>query len=422
MKNTVLQNDWYGREKISKILLKVAPPVMLAQLIQALYNIVDSFFVGMYSNDALTALSVIYPMQLVIIALAVGTGVGVNTYMARKYAQERPKDAEAAAGCGTVLALVSWALFAALSLIFMRPYVKTSATSPEAVEYAVIYGNIVCAGSIGVFLEGNWTKVHQARGNMRRPMIAQITGALTNIILDPILIFGIGPAPEMAVIVSVGAVCKPPELRHMRRFINRIYFFGYSSILMQLLYTVYILALNIILAGFSDAAVTVLGLYYKLQSFFFIPTSNVHRAGPQLQLCKGRRTALPSDDEFVLPYIVGVHAARHRLLCFLPRSDDPPVFRQLSSHRNRENRLSDNRCGIRFRGIRNHHAHLLSGDRQGRAEHVPFPSPSDILPYPDILGILARRTQLHMARFSAVRNDLGCRGACHVPCGVEKME
>ena len=91
MKNTVLQNDWYGREKISKILLKVAPPVMLAQLIQALYNIVDSFFVGMYSNDALTALSVIYPMQLVIIALAVGTGVGVNTYMARKYAQERPK-------------------------------------------------------------------------------------------------------------------------------------------------------------------------------------------------------------------------------------------------------------------------------------------------------------------------------------------
>ncbi len=287
MKNTVLQNDWYGREKISKILLKVAPPVMLAQLIQALYNIVDSFFVGMYSNDALTALSVIYPMQLVIIALAVGTGVGVNTYMARKYAQERPKDAEAAAGCGTVLALVSWALFAALSLIFMRPYVKTSATSPEAVEYAVIYGNIVCAGSIGVFLEGNWTKVHQARGNMRRPMIAQITGALTNIILDPILIFGIGPAPEMgvagaaaatvigqicaAVIVSVGAVCKPPELRHMRRFINRIYFFGYSSILMQLLYTVYILALNIILAGFSDAAVTVLGLYYKLQSFFFIP-------------------------------------------------------------------------------------------------------------------------------------------------------
>lgn len=251
MKNTVLQNDWYGREKISKILLKVAPPVMLAQLIQALYNIVDSFFVGMYSNDALTALSVIYPMQLVIIALAVGTGVGVNTYMARKYAQERPKDAEAAAGCGTVLALVSWALFAALSLIFMRPYVKTSATSPEAVEYAVIYGNIVCAGSIGVFLEGNWTKVHQARGNMRRPMIAQITGALTNIILDPILIFGIGPAPEMgvagaaaatvigqicaAVIVSVGAVCKPPELRHMRRFINRIYFFGYSSILMQLL-------------------------------------------------------------------------------------------------------------------------------------------------------------------------------------------
>lgn len=260
---------------------------MLAQLIQALYNIVDSFFVGMYSDDALTALSVIYPLQLILIALAVGTGVGVNTYMARQYAYGHPEEAENAAATGMVLGVVTWALLSAVCTAIMRPFVLLGATAPDAVEYAVTYGNIVTVGSIGLLLEGNWTKVHQARGNMRRPMVAQIVGALTNIVLDPLLIFGIGPFPEMgvagaalatvigqcvaAVIVAFGAVYKPPACKKLLHCAGQIYRLGYSSILMQSLFTVYILALNVILAKFSDAAVTVLGLYYKLQSFFFIP-------------------------------------------------------------------------------------------------------------------------------------------------------
>ncbi len=280
---TLQANDYYGREKISKILLRIAPPVMIAQLIQSLYNIVDSFFIGMYSDDALTALSAIYPLQLIIIALAVGTGVGVNTYMARKYAHNSPRDADDAAGTGMVLALLTWAVFTAVALPIMRPYVMTSAGADSAVDYAVTYGNIVSVGSIGVFLESCWTKVHQARGNMRRPMAALVIGSVLNIILDPLLIFGAGLGVAgaayatvagqvcAAVIVSFGAVKKPPDIRKMLHFAKRIYFFGYSSILMQALYTVYILALNIILAGFSDSAVTVLGLYYKLQGFFFIP-------------------------------------------------------------------------------------------------------------------------------------------------------
>ncbi len=281
MENTA--SDYYGRESIGRILLRIAPPVMIGQLIQSLYNIVDSFFIGKYSSDALTALTVIYPLQLIIIALAVGTGVGVNTYMARKYAHNSPQDADDAAGTGMVLELLSWAVLAVLALIFMRPYVMTSATSEAAIDYAVTYGNIVSIGSIGVFLEGNWTKVHQAKGNMRRPMAALILGAVLNIILDPILIFGAGMGIAgaaaatvagqvlAAVITAFGAVKKPPKFKRMLHFVKRIYFFGYSSIFMQVLYTVYILALNIILAGFSDAAVTVLGLYYKLQGFFFIP-------------------------------------------------------------------------------------------------------------------------------------------------------
>ncbi len=281
------ENDFFGKEKISKILMQIAPPVMLAQLIQALYNIVDSFFVGRYSANALTALSVIYPLQLIIIALSVGTGVGLNTYMAREYAHENPRAADEAAGTGVVLAFSTWAVFAAISALVMRLYVQTSVTSPEAITDAIVYGRIVCIGSLGSFLEGCWTKVHQAQGNMRLPMVAQIVGALTNIVLDPILIFGFGAIPALgvagaalatiigqfatAMITGIRGYRRPPRREQMGRYASRIYKLGYPSILMQALYTVYIVGLNMILAGFSDAAVTVLGLYYKLQTFFFIP-------------------------------------------------------------------------------------------------------------------------------------------------------
>lgn len=282
--NLTQESDFFGKEKITRILLQIAPPVMLAQLIQALYNIVDSFFVGHYSANALTALSVIYPLQLIIVALAVGTGVGLNTYMARKYAQHTPEAADATAGTGIVLALGTWAIFAVVSGLFLGPYVRTSASSPEAIADAIVYGRIVCIGSLGAFLEGCWSKVHQAQGNMRLPMVAQIVGAVTNIILDPLLIFGLVPALGVAgaalatvagqimaaIITGLQGYRRPPRQR-MTHYARQIYKLGYPSILMQALYTVYIVGLNMILAGFSDAAVTVLGLYYKLQTFFFIP-------------------------------------------------------------------------------------------------------------------------------------------------------
>ncbi len=288
MEKELDSDSYFGSAKISKILRDIAPPVMLGLLIQALYNIVDSFFVGQYSVAGLTALSVIFPVQFVAIALAVGTGVGVNTYMARKYAQGRAQDADAAAGTGMVLELATWALFAAVCYVFMRPYVLTSASEEAAVAAAVTYGNIVCVGSLGLFLEANWTKVQQASGGMRLPMLAQVAGALVNIVLDPLLIFGAGPVPAMGIAGAAYATVagqlaaaaitffkgwrRPPvSLAAFCHYAGRIYAYGYSSILMQASCTVYIVILNIILAGFSDAAVTVLGLYYKWQTFFFIP-------------------------------------------------------------------------------------------------------------------------------------------------------
>ena len=283
----VPDRSFFETESIWRILLRIAPPVMLAQLIQALYNIVDSYFVGKYSGSGLTALSVIYPLQLIIIALAVGTGVGVNTQMAKSYARSQEESTDHTAGTGMILAAASWAIFATAALLTMEPYVRTSATDAQAIEYAVTYGNIVCAGSLGIFLESTWSKVHQAGGNMFLPMLAQVSGAVVNIILDPILIFGVGPIPALgitgaavatvigqftaAAIVAPHGFRRPPVLRKMGYHVRMIYRLGFPSIFMQLLFTVYIVALNVILAGFSDAAVTVLGLYYKLQSFFFIP-------------------------------------------------------------------------------------------------------------------------------------------------------
>ena len=282
-----MEAEIYGKEKISKILLKIAPPVMLAQLIQALYNIIDSLFVGKYSEEGLTALSIIYPIQLLMIAIAVGTGVGVNTAMAYYLGMGKKKKAFDVAGVGSPLAVALWALFAVFFYFFLPVYARMSTDSELVISYVIRYGRIVCVAGIGLFCESIWTKILQANGDMKTPMTAQILGAVVNIILDPILIFGLCGLPEMGIsgaaaatvtgqIVAAAVVWrkgyyKPPKRYKYLALIRRIYVLGIPNILMQSAYTVYIFGLNLILAAFSDAAVTALGLYYKWQTFFFIP-------------------------------------------------------------------------------------------------------------------------------------------------------
>ncbi len=287
MEQGVVQTDLFGTEKISKILLRLAPPVMLAQLIQALYNIVDSFFVGRYSASGLTALSIIYPVQLLMIAFAVGTGVGINTVMAAKLGAGKKQKADEYAGVGAPLAIIMWALFAGICYGMMPFYARMSTNSAAVIQDVITYGRIVCVFSFGLFLESIWTKVLQANGDMKTPMLAQIVGAVTNIILDPLLIFGMLGLPEMgiggaavatvtgqimaALVVMKKGYRKSPELRLYPRHIADIFRLGVPNILMQSAYTFYILGLNLILSGFCDEAVTALGLYYKWQTFFFIP-------------------------------------------------------------------------------------------------------------------------------------------------------
>ena len=187
----------FGTEKISKVLLKMAPPVMLAQLIQALYNIVDSLCVGRYAESGLTALSIIYPIQLLMIALAVGTGVGINTVMAARLGTGQKDEADEYAGVGTPLAVAMWFVFALACWLIMPAYARMSTSSEAVIQDVVTYGRIVCVFSFGLFLESIWTKVLQATGDMKTPMFAQIIGAVTNIVLDPLLIFGMLGLPEM---------------------------------------------------------------------------------------------------------------------------------------------------------------------------------------------------------------------------------
>ena len=207
--------------------------------------------------------------------------------MAAKLGEGRKKEADEFAGVGTPLAVALWFLFAFICWLIMPAYARMSTNSEAVIHDVILYGRIVCVFSFGLFLESIWTKVLQANGDMKTPMIAQIMGAVTNIILDPLLIFGMFGLPEMgiggaavatvagqivaAMIVAKKGFRKSPAKEVYLGHIARIFRLGIPNILMQSAYTFYILGLNLILSGFSDQAVTALGLYYKWQTFFFIP-------------------------------------------------------------------------------------------------------------------------------------------------------
>ena len=273
---------------IQRLLLKLSPPVMLALLIQSIYNIVDSFFIARYSGEGLTALSIVYPMQLLMTALATGTGAGVNLLISRMDGQGETEKQSGVVTCGLVLALFHFLLFAVLEIFLSNIYFRLSSANELVITQGVTYANIIFTGSFGIFVESVCTKILQARGNMALPMAAQMIGAVTNIILDPVLIFGLCGAPCLgiagaaiatvlgqwaAMVITFIAVRRiyPQRGKWNRSTCFQIYQNGIGSITTQSLYTLYIVGLNMILALFSEDAVTVLGIYYKIQSFFFIP-------------------------------------------------------------------------------------------------------------------------------------------------------
>ncbi|MGN0178305.1 MAG: MATE family efflux transporter [Monoglobaceae bacterium] len=273
---------------ILKLLLKLSLPVMFALLIQSAYNIVDSYFVSKYSSEGFTALAIIFPVQLLMTTLSTGTGTGLNILISRMDGNRDTTHQNDTVISGLFLGLLNYLVFAAVGMLFLNRYFKMLSENIAVQTQGIIYARIVFLWSFGLFAEANCTKLLQAKGNMFVPMVAQVVGAIINIVLDPILIFGLSGVPELgiagAAIASIGgqiaamgitlrAVCKIYAFKgkiHLRRCVE-IYKNGLPSIVMQSLYTLYIVGLNLILKQFTEDAVTVLGIYYKLQTFFFIP-------------------------------------------------------------------------------------------------------------------------------------------------------
>ena len=276
-----------GTQPINRLLPSMAFPIMLSMLVQALYNVVDSVFVSMVSENALTSVSLAFPVQNLMIAVSVGTAVGINALLSRRLGEKNFEAANKVAENGIFVTVLSWAVFAvfgaACSGLFMGAFTQNA----EILAGGTDYMWIVTVFSLGLFMSVTMERVLQVTGKTVYQMISQMTGAVVNIILDPVFIFGWLGLPAMGVagaawatvagqfvaaaITGVKGCRRPPALAQQRRYAAAIYKLGIPSILMQMTVTLYIVALNIILAGFSDEAVTILGLYYKIQTFFFIP-------------------------------------------------------------------------------------------------------------------------------------------------------
>lgn len=283
---------------VKKLLVSMSLPIMISMLVQALYNVVDSIFVGQYSENAFAAVSLAFPVQMLIIAVAVGTGVGMNSLVSRRLGEKKFDDANAGVTTGIFLGILSWVAFAVFGLFFSRPFFEAFTAGIEGgAEIAGMgtqYIAICTIFSFGVFIQIMCERIMQSTGITIYNMITQITGAVINIVLDPILIFGVGPFPEMgaagaAVATVVGQIVAMGlclyftnkkvkdvriQLRGFRpkkRIVGEIYKVGVPSIIMQAITSVMIVGFNFILVGFSAAAVSVLGAYFKLQSFIFLP-------------------------------------------------------------------------------------------------------------------------------------------------------
>lgn len=300
IKKKTISADKMGSTPMLRLILSMSLPTMFSMIIQAMYNIVDSVFVSSLGQDALTALSLAYPLQLMTISVAVGTGVGINSFISRRLGEKNQELANNGAANGIFISIISWLVFLLVGIFLTVPFFKLFNPTPGVMKYGVDYTSIILIFSVGVMVEIAIEKALQATGNMIFPMIFQLIGAVSNIVLDPLFIFGIGPFPRMevagaAVATVIGQILamlfsiyifffkKHAVQVHVRNFkpslkiIKNIYAVGFPSIIMQSISSVLVVGLNAILMGFSEAAVSVHGIYYKMQSFVFMPVFGLNQ-------------------------------------------------------------------------------------------------------------------------------------------------
>ena len=279
---------------VGKLLFSMSIPMMISMLVQALYNIVDSIFVAQISENALTAVSLANPVQMLMIAVGAGTGVGVNALLSRSLGEKNFEKASDAAKTGIFLALLTYLVFLFVGLFLVKPFFLAQTDDVEIIEYGIQYLSIVCCCSFGIYAQFIYERILQATGRTTHTMITQMIGAIINLILDPILIFGWFGLPALgvrgaAIATVIGQVVAgitaclmnvyankdvDVNLKGFRpsvEMIKQIYQIGIPSIIMQSIGSVMVFCLNKILMMFSTTAAAVFGVYFKLQSFVFMP-------------------------------------------------------------------------------------------------------------------------------------------------------
>ena len=301
MSATTLQENKMGVMPVGKLIANMALPLVISMLVQALYNVVDSIYVSQVSESAVTALSLAFPVQNLLIGFAVGIGVGVNSLLSKSLGERNQEAANRAAGNGIVLMAIATVLFVLFGLFGVRPYFAVQSTNPETVEGGIVYTRICCVFSLGCFASILGERLLQATGRTVHTMITQSTGAIINIILDPILIHGWFGLPAMgiagaAVATVIGQWVSGimvilfnlkfnPEVQLHKKYLPLegkavvpILTVGIPSIVMNGIGSVMNFGINQILQGFAETATGVFGVYFKLQSFFFMPLFGLNNA------------------------------------------------------------------------------------------------------------------------------------------------
>lgn len=294
MTGRTVQPNKMGVMPEGKLLFSMGVPLALSMLTQALYNIVDSVFVSYLGESALTAVSLAFPIFILMISVAVGTGVGINSLISRRLGAHRHEEAELAASNGFVVLLVSSLIFVLFGIFGAKPFIHAYTDVPDTAAYGTTYLTIICTFSSGLFMQVFCERIMQSQGKNFYAMLMQLVGALVNIIFDPILIFGLLGFPKLgiagAAIATVGGqftamlfslfiiLSKKNDVRvRLKGFrpdfatIRGIYEVGFPTIIMQAIGTVMTLIMNGILISFTETAVAVFGVYFKVQSFAVMP-------------------------------------------------------------------------------------------------------------------------------------------------------
>ena len=301
MSATTLKENKMGVMPVGKLLMNMALPMIVSMLVQALYNVVDSIYVSRISESAVTALSLAFPVQNMQIGFAVGIGVGINSLLSKSLGEGNQEAANRTAGNGMVLMFIVTAAFMLFGMFGVRPYYEIQSTVAETVEGGIAYTRICCLFVLGSFMQIYSERLLQATGRTVLTMVTQATGAIVNIILDPIFIFGWFGLPAMgmagAAIATVigqwtGAFLglyfnekHNPDVQFGRRYakldgaiVKGILTVGVPSIIMNSIGSVMNFGMNQILQGFNETATSVFGIYFKLQSFFFMPLFGINGA------------------------------------------------------------------------------------------------------------------------------------------------